>query len=342
MKAVLKDKAAPGLTLKEVPVPEIGPNDVLLKIEATSICGTDLHIFQWDDWSRNRIRPPIVIGHECCGRVVRLGSAVEGLKMGQRVAVETHVVCGVCHACRTGQGHVCTKTRIIGVDMDGAWAEYLSIPASNCWPLPDSIHPRIGTILEPYGNAVHTVFQGPVASRKVLVTGCGPIGLFTVAVARAAGAARVFATDIIDFKLEMAKQMGADAVFRVDRPGAEEEIRQATGGEGVDVVLELSGVPAAVNMGLRLLKGGGWISLLGLAKKPYEIDVANDIVFKGVTVHGVIGRRMYDTWYQGTALIAERGIDLSPTITHELPLEKFEEGLTAMAEGKAAKVVLYP
>jgi threonine 3-dehydrogenase len=271
-----------------------------------------------------------------------MGSHVEGLAMGQRVAVETHVVCGVCHACRTGQGHVCTKTRIIGVDMPGAWAEYLPIPAVNCWPLSDDIPPRIGTILEPYGNAVHTVFQGPVAARHVLVTGCGPIGLFAVAVARAAGAARVFATDIIDFKLEMAMKMGADAVFRVDRPGAEESILKAAGGEGVDVVLEMSGVPAAVNMGLRLLKGGGWIGLLGLPKKPYEIDVSTNVIFKGVTVYGVIGRRMYDTWYQGTALIAERGIDLSPTITHELPLERFEEGLEAMAEGKAAKVVLYP
>lgn len=342
MRAIVKDQAAPGLTLKEVPVPAIGPNDVLLKIEATSICGTDLHIYQWNDWARNRIQPPLVIGHECCGRVVRIGDAVEGLKPGQRVAVETHVVCGTCHQCRTGQGHVCVNTKIIGVDMPGCWADYLRIPATNCWPLSDDIEPRIGTILEPYGNAVHTAFQGPIAARRVLVTGCGPIGLFSIAVARAIGASMVLATDVLDFKLDMATKIGADKVFRVDRPGAEAAILEATHGEGVDVVLEMSGAPAGVNMGLRLLKGGGWIGLLGLSKKPYEIDVTRDIIFKGITVHGVIGRRMYETWYQGTALIAERGLDLSGVITHELPLEEFEEGFAAMSEGRAGKVVLYP
>jgi len=342
MRAIVKETAAPGLTLRESPVPEIGPNDVLLKIEATSICGTDLHIYNWNAWAENRIRPPLVIGHECCGRVVALGSAVEGLPIGQRVAVETHIVCGVCHPCRTGMGHVCENTKIIGVDVPGCWAEYLCIPASNCWPLSDEIPAKIGTILEPYGNAVHTAFQGTIAARQVLVTGCGPIGLFSIAVAKAAGAARVFATDVIDFKLDMAKKIGADMVFRVDQPGAEEAIRKATGGEGVDAVLEMSGAPPAVNMGLRLLKGGGWIGLLGLSKSAYEIDVTKDVIFKGITIHGVIGRRMYETWYQGTALIADRGLDLSGVITHELPLERFEDGFAAMTEGKAGKVVLYP
>jgi threonine 3-dehydrogenase len=342
MRAILKEKAAPGLVLKEVPVPEIGPNDVLLKIDATSICGTDLHIYTWNDWAQNRIKPPLVIGHECCGRVVKRGSHVEGLALGQRVAVETHVVCGVCHPCRTGNAHVCVATKIIGVDQPGCWAEYLSIPASNCWPLSEEIPPKIGTILEPYGNAVHTAFAGPIAARQVLVTGCGPIGLFSIAVARAAGASRVFATDVVDFKLEMAKTMGATEVFRVDQPGVEEAIRKATGGEGVDCVLEMSGAPAGVNFGLKLLRMGGWIGLLGLPKKPFEIDVTRDIIFKGVTVHGIIGRRMYETWYQGTALIADRGLDLSPVITHELPLDRFEEGFQAMTAGRAGKVILYP
>lgn len=342
MRAILKESAAPGLVLREVPVPEIGPNDVLLKIEATSICGTDLHIYNWNDWAQNRIKPPLVIGHECCGRVVKLGTHVEGLALGQRVAVETHVVCGTCHPCRTGNAHVCINTKIIGVDTPGCWAEYLRIPASNCWPLSDDIPPKIGTILEPYGNAVHTAFQGPIAGARVLVTGCGPIGLFSIAVAKAAGAARVYATDVVDFKLDMARTMGADQVWRVDAPGAEEAIRAATHGEGVDCVLEMSGAPAGINFGLRLLKMGGWIGLLGLPKKAFEIEVTRDIIFKGVTVYGVIGRRMYDTWYQGTALIAERGLNLLPAITHELPLERFEEGFAAMTAGKAGKVILYP
>lgn len=342
MRAIVKETAAPGLTLKEVPVPTIGPNDVLLKIEATSICGTDVHIYNWNEWAQNRIKPPLTIGHECCGRVVQLGSHVEGLKLGQRVAVETHVVCGVCHPCRTGNGHVCYNTKIIGVDMPGCYAEYLSIPATNCWPLADSVPPRIGTILEPYGNAVHTAFQGNLTAKHVLVTGCGPIGLFSVAVAKAAGAARVFATDVVDFKLDMARKMGADQAFHMERDDAEAAIRLATHGEGVDAVLEMSGAPSGVNFGLKMLRMGGWIGLLGLPKKPFEIDVNRDIIFKGVTVYGVIGRRMYDTWYQGTALIQERGLDLSPVITHELPLERFEEGLAAMSAGKAGKVVLIP
>ena len=348
MRAIVKEKAAPGLVLREVPVPQIGPNDLLIKIEATSICGTDLHIYNWNDWAQNRIKPPLVIGHECCGRVVAVGSAVQEAAggaahaIGQRVAVETHIVCGVCHQCRTGNGHVCVNTKIIGVDTQGCWAEYLCMPATNCWPLPDSIPPKIGTILEPYGNAVHTAFAGPIAARQVLVTGCGPIGLFSVAVARAAGAARVFATDVNDFKLDMARKVGADQVFRVDRPGAEEAIRAASGGEGVDAVLEMSGAPDGINMGLRLLRGGGWIGLLGLPKKAFDIEVTRDIIFKGVTVHGIIGRRMYETWYQGTALIRDRGLDLSPVITHELPLEKFDEGFEAMKAGTAGKVILYP
>lgn len=342
MRAILKEKAAPGLVLREVPVPTIGPNDVLIRIEATSICGTDLHIYNWNDWAENRIKPPLVIGHECCGRVVAEGSAVEGHLLGRRVAVETHIVCGVCHQCRTGNAHVCVKTRIIGVDTAGCWAEYLAMPASNCWPLPESIPPKIGTILEPYGNAVHTAFAGPLAAGQVLVTGCGPIGLFSIAVARAAGAARVFATDVNDFKLDMALKVGANEVFRVDRPGAEEAILRATGGEGVDAVLEMSGAPDGINMGLRLLRGGGWIGLLGLPKKAFEMEVTRDIIFKGVTVRGIIGRRMYETWYQGTALIRDRGLDLSPVITHELPLERFEEGFEAMKAGQAGKVILYP
>lgn len=342
MRAVVKARAAAGAELQTVPVPTIGPQDVLVRVRAATICGTDLHIYRWDRWAQSRIRPPMVFGHEFAGDVVAVGSEVSTVQVGDFISGETHIVCGACYQCRTGQYHICRRVQILGVDRPGCFAEYVALPASNAWRNDPDLDPAVAAAQEPFGNAVHTALSTDLATKSVLITGCGPIGLFAVGIARAAGAGRIFATDINPQRLEMARMMGATDLLdaRSDVVGA---IMAATQGEGVDVLLEMSGHPAAIDQGFAALRYGGYAALLGLPGKPLEhFDLANHIVFKGATVYGVSGRKMYETWYRTRELVTTGRVNIAPIITHRLPLEAFAEAFEMMLRGEAAKVALLP
>jgi threonine 3-dehydrogenase len=339
MQALVKPTAAPGMEMREVPVPSIGPTDVLIAVDTASVCGTDLHIYHWDEWAQARIKPPYTPGHEFCGTVVALGEAVQGIAIGDFVSAEMHVACGHCLQCRIGQAHVCQFVKILGVDADGAFADYVRIPASNVWKLDPAIPRDFGSLFDPFGNAVHTVLSGDIAGQTVAVMGCGPIGLFAIAVARACGAAKVFAIEPNATRRNLAVTMGAHVALD-SASDVVEQIKSATGGNGVDVLLEMSGHPAAIRQGFALLRMGGRASLLGIPARPVELDLANAVIFKGATVHGINGRKMYETWYQAEALLREGHIDLSPVITHRLPLAKFDEAMHLLESGEASKILL--
>jgi threonine 3-dehydrogenase len=342
MQALVKPAAAPGVEMREVPVPKIGVRDVLVRVDTASVCGTDLHIYNWDQWAQGRIHPPLIPGHEFCGTVAAVGSEVTLVKEGDFVSAEMHVACGKCLQCRTGQAHICANVKILGVDADGAFAKYVRIPESNIWKLDASIPREYGSILDPLGNAVHTVLAGDIAAKTVAVIGCGPIGLFAIAVARACGASTVFAIEPNEHRRKLAKQMHADVVLDSKAPNVTEEVANATGGVGVDVVLEMSGHPAAIRLGLKILRNGGRASLLGLPTNPVELDLANDVIFKGAVVQGINGRKMYETWYQMEALLKSGRLDLSPVITHRLPMRDFARGMELLKSGEAAKIILTP
>ena len=340
MQALVKPTAAPGMEMGEVPVPAIGPTDVLIAVETASVCGTDLHIYHWDEWAQNRIKPPYTPGHEFCGTIASVGELVQGLAVGDFVSAEMHIACGQCLQCRTGQAHVCQFVKILGVDGDGAFADYVRIPAANVWKLSPEIPREFGSLFDPFGNAVHTALSGPIASHTVAVTGCGPIGLFSIAIAKACGASRVFAIEPNANRRELAKQMGADVLLDPSTENVEANLKAETDGNGVDVLLEMSGHPAAIRQGFALLRNGGRASLLGLPSKPFELDIANAIIFKGATVHGINGRKMYETWFQAEALMRDPRVDLSPVITHRLPLAKFDEAMRLLESGEASKILL--
>jgi threonine 3-dehydrogenase len=340
MHALVKPTAAPGMEMREMPVPAIGATDVLVAVETASVCGTDLHIYHWDAWAQARIKPPYIPGHEFCGTVAAVGELVTNVKVGDFVSAEMHVACGQCLQCRSGQAHVCRFVKILGVDADGAFADYVRIPASNIWKLDASIPRDFGSLFDPFGNAVHTVLSGTIAGQTVAVTGCGPIGLFSIAVAKACGAARIFAIEPNAQRRELARTMGASVLLDPADKTMEQQLLDATDGNGVDVLLEMSGHPAAIAQGLRLLRMGGRASLLGIPAKPVELDLANALIFKGATVHGINGRKMYETWYQAEALIRDSGIDLSPVITHRLPLAEFDRAMQLLESGEASKILL--
>lgn len=342
MCAVVKAKPSSGLELRNVPIPKVGPRDVLLRVKASSICGTDLHIYHWDPWAQARLQPPLVVGHETCGEVVEVGQDVTEVKAGDYVSAESHVVCGLCDMCRTGRGHLCRNTRILGIDRDGCFAEYVAIPVINAWLNPPDMPPEIASLQENFGNAVHTAFTADVRAKKVLVTGCGPVGLMTIAVARAIGARAVYATDISPYRLKLALKMGADAAFNSREGDVVQAIKDATEGEGVDVLLEMSGAPSALREGFQLLKPGGEAALLGLPGRPLEFDFDNLFIFKGLTVYGVIGRRLWETWYQARGLLRAKAVDLSPVVTHRFSLEDFEKAFELMTSGQCGKVILSP
>ncbi len=341
MKAIIKSKAGTGLELTEKPIPTVGENDVLIKIIATSICGTDKHIYEWDAWSQNRIKPPLTVGHELAGEIVELGAKVKTLSIGDIVSVETHIVCGECEMCRTGQAHICQHTEIIGVDIDGAFAEYIAMPASNCLVNKTDIHPKYISILEPLGNAVHTLTHFDIVGKTVAIVGCGPIGLMAVNVAKALGAAKVIAIEVDEYRLHMAKGLGADVVINPLKEDVIKSVFAATG-EGVDVVAEFSGNKHAIEAAFKYVKLGGKMSLLGIPSKNIEIDLAKDVVFKGISIYGVVGRLMYDTWYKVVGLIEANALDLDKIITHEFALEDFEKGFDLMREGNCGKIILFP
>jgi threonine 3-dehydrogenase len=342
MHAVVKATAGPGVEIREVPVPTCGAGELLLRVRRAGVCGTDLHIVEWDRWSQGRLKPPVTLGHEFVGDVVETGAGATGYAVGDRVSCESHIVCNACLACRTGNAHVCENTRILGVDVNGGFAEYVAVPARNAWRVPPNITIEAAAVMEPLGNAVHTAFSGALSGCSIAVTGCGPIGLFAVGVARAAGASRVFASDVSAYRLGLARDLGADAVIDVARENFVERIQALTDGRGLDGVLEMSGSPAAMRDGLGALRNGGRLSLLGLPKEPFELDWNRLVIFKGITIHGIIGRLMYETWYQMDNLLGSGRLDIRPAITHVMPMQAFDDAIALLRSGKAGKVVLVP
>ncbi|CCW35731.1 L-threonine 3-dehydrogenase [Chthonomonas calidirosea] len=340
MKAIVKATAGPGASLVEVPEPQLtAPNQVKIRVLATSICGTDYHIYSWDAWSAHRVRPPRIMGHEFAGEVIEVGSEVTELKVGDYVSGESHLVCGKCLQCRLNQRHVCTNTRILGVDVDGCFAPYVVVPEGNLWKTDTSVPPHLACVQDPLGNAVHATLVEEVVGRTVAVLGCGPIGIFAVAVARAAGAATIYATDTHDYRLELAKTLGADAVMNVTRTNVEDFINRQTDGQGVDVALEMSGAPSAIQQAFRICRRGGRVSLMGIPTKPVELDLAEEMIFKGLTVYGIVGRRLYETWNTMQSLLASGRLNIEPAITHQLSITEFDKGMALMREGLCGKVV---
>ena len=342
MQAVVKATAAPGAEIREVPIPQFGRSDVLVKVNVASICGTDLHIYEWDRWAQRRIHPPLIPGHEFCGEVVAYGDEVTSVKEGDFVSAEMHVACGKCLQCRTGEAHICQNVRIIGVDSDGAFAEYVVIPESNIWKLDPAIPQEYASILDPLGNAVHSVLAGEIAARTVAVIGCGPIGLFSIAVARAVGAAQVFAVEVNEHRRKIAAQMKADLTLDPSSQNVRREIEKHTDGLGADVVLEMAGHPQSIRTAFDNVRRGGRISLLGLTSKPIALNFSEDIIFKGITVQGINGRRMYQTWYQMTALLKAGKLDLHPVITDRIAMQDFPKAMERMKTGEASKILVYP
>ena len=340
MRALRKAAPAPGFTATELPVPAIGPTDVLIRVRKVGLCGTDLHIYGWDQWAQRRIKPPLTIGHEFMGTVAAVGGAVRAVVAGDRVSAEGHLACGVCLLCRTGDAHICEHVKIIGVDTDGAFADYLVMPEANVWKLDPAIPDAWAAVFDPLGNAVHTVMAAGVSTKSVAITGVGSIGLMAIPVARAAGASAVYAIDVNPAKLELAARVGADAVFDARDPNLVDEILKRTGGDGVDVLLEMSGNGAAIDAGLAMVRNGGRAALLGIPSNDVQINLAERIIFKGLTVLGINGRKMFETWYQTQALVKSGRVDLGPIITHELPFEAYDEAFGLMQSGVAAKVVL--
>ena len=324
--------------LADVAVPVIRDNEVLIRVRRAGVCGTDVHIHEWDAWAAGRCVPPFTVGHEFAGEVTAVGALVTDVKEGDRVTAEGHIVCGRCHLCRTGNAHVCPNTKIIGVDRDGCFAEYIAMPATNVWHLDADVSFDVGGIHDPMGNAFHTALHGThLPGATVLVTGCGPIGIFAVGICKAAGASRIIASDVNPTRLALARAMGAHDTVQPGQAGA--AVRTATDGLGVDIVLEMSGVSAAIHQAFDLVRVGGRVQMLGIPASPIEIDLAREIIFKGITVYGVVGRRMYETWIQMTQFLRSGQFDPRPVITHRFPLEEHAEAIRVIKSGGAGKVI---
>lgn len=338
MKALVKREARKGIWMEDVPEPEVGFNDVLIKVKKTAICGTDLHIYLWDEWSAKTIPVPMVIGHEFVGEIVEVGHYVNDFHPGQIVSGEGHVVCGRCRNCMAGRRHLCAHTSGIGVNRPGAFAEYISLPMSNVWVHRPGIDLDIAAIFDPYGNAVHTALQFDLLGEDVLITGAGPIGCIAAAVCKHAGARHVVITDISDYRLDLARKLGADRAVNVTRESLHDVQKELDMVEGFDVALEMSGAPAAFQDILDNLGHGGKIAVLGIPSSDHPVDWEK-IIFNMLTVRGVYGREMYETWYKMSVFI-ETGLDLAPIITHRMPVDDFQAGFDAMEQGDAGKVVL--
>ena len=341
MKALRKMRPAGGAQIESVSIPTIGLNEVLVRVRAASICGTDLHIYGWDRWSASRIKPPLTFGHEFCGVVENTGEHVSAVRPGDFVSAEMHLNCGHCRPCRAGQPHVCQNLRIIGIDLDGCFAEFVRIPESNIWKIDSAIPEHYAAIMDPLGNAVHTVLAGEIAARTVAVTGCGPIGLMAIAVAKACGCSTVFATEVNPHRRELAKKMGADETLDPSRGDVVAQVREATGG-GVDVLLEMSGQPSAIQQGFRMLRGGGRASLLGIPPDPVTLDLVDAVIFKGATVQGIYGRKMFETWVQMTELLRAGRLNLEPLFSERVALDQFADAFAKLQGGQAGKILFYP
>jgi threonine 3-dehydrogenase len=336
MQALVKREAAPGIWMEEVPVPRPGTNEVLIKLEKTAICGTDIHIYNWDEWSQRTIKPGLVIGHEFVGLIEELGEGVSGYNVGDRVSAEGHVVCGHCRNCRAGKPHLCPNTEGIGVDRNGAFAEYVVVPSSNLWPIPDEIAPELAAFFDPFGNAAHCALQFDLVGEDVLITGAGPVGIIAAGICRHVGARHVVITDVNDYRLDLAREMGASHTVNVSRDSIAGKVEEL-GIEGFDIGLEMSGHPVAFNDLLHHMYHGGKVALLGLLPAGTGVDW-DQIIFKGLELHGIYGRRMYETWYKMTQMVLT-GFPLQKAMTHHIPIADFQHGFDLMSRGQCGKVV---
>jgi len=342
MLALQKKKPGKGAVLARVPVPRIQRDEILLKVTRASICGSDLPIYNWDSWASARVKLPLVFGHEFCGEIVEAGAATRDFKKGDFVSVESHIYCGLCDQCRNGQRHVCSRLQIIGIDGPGGFAEYAAVPARCAWKHKDRKLAAVGSVMEPLGNAVYATLVEDVVGQSVLVTGCGPQGLFAVSVAKAGGASPVIAVETAPFRRKLAKKMGADIVLDPRDKKVLEKIRKASGGDGVDAVVEMSGAAPAVDLAFKAVRSGGRITAFGLPSKKLSIDWANELIFKGLRVHGIVGREVFRTWDTMDRLLRSKAIDPKPVITHKFKLKDFKKGFAAMSSKKrdCGKVVL--
>lgn len=337
MDAIVKPAAAAGLELRRVPVPEVGPGEVLIKVHKTAICGTDVHIYDWNKWSQEHVKPPMVIGHEYVGEIAKLGPGVTGLEIGQRVSGEGHITCGHCRNCHNGNIQWCKNTNSVGVDRNGAFAEYVCIPASNVIIIDPELDEDVVAMFDAVGNATHTALMFNLVGEDVLITGAGPIGIIAVAIAKYAGARRVIITDLNDYRLGLAKKMGADAVVNTSREDLKSVMKSQKLTEGFDVGLEMSGSGAALNQMISVMRNGGKISLLGLGNADISLNM-NNVIGKGLTLQGIYGRKL-DNWHQMSYMV-QGGLDLTPAITHRFHYTEFEKGFEAMHSGKSGKVIL--
>jgi len=338
MKSLVKTKAEKGIWLENVEVPDYGYNDVLIRIKKTAICGTDMHIYNWDEWSQNTIPVPMTVGHEYAGVIEAVGEGVSGFEIGDRVSGEGHITCGHCRNCRAGRRHLCRNSVGVGVNRAGAFAEYLVIPAVNAFKLPDDISDDMAAIFDPFGNAVHTALSFDLVGEDVLITGAGPIGIMAAAVCRHVGARHVVITDVNDYRLELASKMGATRTVNVLNNSLPDVMAELGMTEGFDVALEMSGVPSAVQSMLKAMNNGGKIAMLGIPPSDMAVDW-NQVIFKGLQIKGIYGREMFETWYKMVSLL-QSGLDISPIITHQFKIDDFQQGFDAMGSGKSGKVIL--
>ena len=338
MKALVKTHAERGIWMQDVDVPKFGHNDVLIKVRRSAVCGTDIHIFQWDDWAQNAIKVPTTIGHEFCGEIVECGSEVKGFSVGDRVSAEGHVTCGVCRNCRAGRRHLCMNTVGIGVERNGAFAEYVTVPAFNVFKLTDSISDDMAAILDPMGNAAHTALSFDLVGEDVLITGAGPIGVMAVAIARYAGARHVVITDINDYRLDLARQLGASKALNVTNESIDQTMVELGMEEGFDVGMEMSGNPKAFRDMLRTMHHGGKVAILGIPPGEMSIDWT-DVIFKGLVLKGIYGREMFETWYKMSSML-QSGLNVEPVITHHFSIADFQEAFDLMESGQSGKVIL--
>ncbi len=338
MKGLVKKERKPGLWMEDVPLPQIGDNDVLIKTRKTSICGTDVHIYKWDEWAQKTISVPMVIGHEFMGEIVNLGKNVQGIKIGERVCGEGHIICGQCPNCRMGKKHLCMNTKGLGINRPGCFSEYFVLPAENVFPLPNTIKDDIATIFDPYGNAVHTALSFDLVGEDVLITGAGPIGIMAAAIARQAGARHVVITDLNEYRLNLARQMGATAAINVSTTSLQDAMASLKISHGFTVGLEMSGNPKGLSTLLEKVQHGGCIALLGILPPHTSVDW-DLIIFKMLTIKGIYGREIFSTWYKMTHML-ESGLDLSPVITHHFSVDDYEKGFEVMLSGQSGKVIL--
>lgn len=338
MKALAKLKAEPGIWMTDQEPPQCGHNEVLIKVKKTAICGTDIHIYKWDDWAQKTIPVPMIVGHEFVGEVVEFGSEVYGFKPGDRVSGEGHLTCGICRNCRAGRRHLCRSTEGIGVNHSGCFAEYLVVPASNVFPVPDSISDDMAAIFDPFGNATHTALSFDMVGEDVLITGAGPIGIMAVAIAKHVGARHVVITDVNDYRLTLAAQMGASSVVNVSKQNLNDTMKDLGMTEGFDVGMEMSGNSQAFDALIKNMNHGGHVALLGILPKNTGIDWSQ-VIFKGLMIKGIYGREMFETWYKMVSML-QSGLDISPVITHHFPIDDFQQGFDVMLSGQCGKVIL--